>query len=148
MPQEESKEILVECMVKAFIKVIEKTTEREVHDFDRDTLTEEVHRCLEDFVNIKIIQAKAEVSKPVNGITGELKIWKPDNTLTTLSLSEEDMWALKAAVSTTEKQAVNEPGFANGNGKAALINLAAKLKTAYEADAQMGCTNKSCGCKK
>jgi len=86
--------------------------------------------------------------KPINGTTGELKIWKPDDTLVTLYLTEEDMWALMVSVKTTEKQAVNEPGFANGNGKAALINLATKLKVASEADAQMGCTNKTCGCKK
>lgn len=86
--------------------------------------------------------------KPINGTTGELKIWKPDNTLVILSLTEEDMWALMAGVKETERRAINEHGYANGNAKAAFINLATKLKVASEADVQMGCTNKSCGCKK
>jgi hypothetical protein len=56
MPLEESKEILVECLVRAFIKVIEAKTGNEVNNLEREDLTSEVHRCLEDFVNIKIIQ--------------------------------------------------------------------------------------------
>lgn len=107
--------------------------------------------CADQLEHIIAVRSKADAEpkiKPINGTTGELKIWKPDNTLVTLSLTEEDMWALKASVSNTEKQVVNEHGFANGNGKAAIINLAAKLKTADEADAQMGCASKSCGCKK
>lgn len=107
--------------------------------------------CADQLEHIIAVNLKEDAKpkiKPINGTTGELKIWKPDNTLVTLSLTEEDMWALMASVSNTEKKALNEPGFANGNGKAALLNLAAKLKVAHEADAQMGCTNKACGCKK
>jgi len=56
MPLEESKEILVECLVKAFVKVIEAKTGTYIDGIELEDLTSEVHRCLEDFVNIKIIQ--------------------------------------------------------------------------------------------
>lgn len=82
-------------------------------------------------------------------ITGELTLRHPNDVLTSLNLTAEDMWALKASVAEMEKKAVNEPGFANGHGKAAIINLHQKLKVAYEtADAEMGCVNPACRCKK
>lgn len=91
---------------------------------------------------------KDEKSKRMGGISGELKIWNIDGSLKTISLGEEDMWALLASVNNTDHHARNEPGFANGNGKAAVTNLLQKLTAAYSMEKQENtCTNKSCGCK-
>lgn len=78
----------------------------------------------------------------IPNLSGELKIWNEDSSISTVSLDEKEIWLIRAALKDTLKRAVNEPGFTNGEAKAALIALVEKVvpKTKEE-----GCGS-SCGC--
>ena len=83
--------------------------------------------CADQLEHIIAIQPKEPKHKTIDGTTGELKIWHPDNSLSTVSLDDKDMWALQAIIVDAEKKSRNEAGFANGNGKIAIQALYNKI---------------------
>lgn len=76
----------------------------------------------------------------IPNIKGELKITNMDGTVDTIFLDEKEIWLVRAALKDTLNRALNEPGFANGEAKAALVTLVEKMVPKQE-----GCGS-SCGC--
>lgn len=77
----------------------------------------------------------------IPNLSGELKIWNEDNSITTVSLSSPEVWMVRVALKETLKRALNEPGFVNGEAKALLIALVEKI------DNKATCDKPACGCK-
>lgn len=65
--------------------------------------------------------------KEIPRLSGEIKIWNEDSSITTVSLAEKDIWLIRVLLKDGVNRARNEPGWANGEAKAALIELADKL---------------------
>lgn len=70
---------------------------------------------------------KKPEGQAIPNLSGELKIWNEDSSITTISLSEKEVWVLRAIMKDAGKRAVNEPGFVNGEAKRVIVDLVEKI---------------------
>jgi hypothetical protein len=63
----------------------------------------------------------------IPNLSGELRIWNEDKSITTTPLNEQEVWMIRTALKETLKRAVNDPGYVNGKAKALLISLVEKI---------------------
>lgn len=77
----------------------------------------------------------------IPNLSGELKIWNEDSSITTIPLNQGEVWMVRTALKETLKRALNDPGYVNGEAKALLISLVDKVVP------KAGTSTTGCGCK-
>lgn len=84
---------------------------------------------------------KDQNQNAIPNLSGELKIWNEDNSITTTPLNEKEVWMIRTALKGTLNRALNEPGFANGEAKALLISLVDKIVPKDQPSGSCGCSH-------